>query len=70
MHNLNTGRSYKSLRNVREKMRTESQEPDASAMAGGLISYSERGMDYVNEIRSMLRHNKDIIADVKSRIDS
>jgi Bax protein len=70
MHNLNTGRSYAKLRNVRARMRDESKEPDASDMAGGLVSYSERGMDYVNEIRSMLRHNHEVIADVKSRMNS
>lgn len=70
MHNLNTGRSYVLLRDVRARMRDENQEPDASEMAAGLISYSERGLAYVEEIRSMIRHNDTVIASVKTRTDS
>ncbi len=70
MHNLNTGNSYVLLRDVRARMRDENQEADASEMAAGLISYSERGLAYVEEIRSMIRHNQAVIAEVKLRIES
>lgn len=67
MHNLNTGKAYKMLRDLRAKNRDESQEPDAAEMAAGLISYSERGQDYIKEIRAMIRHNRHVIAEVRTR---
>jgi len=67
MHNLNTGYAYVLLREVRARMRDANEEPDASEMAAGLTSYSERGSAYVEEIRTMIRHNQSVIADVKTK---
>lgn len=65
MHNLNTGRTYQLLREIRARMRSEDQEPDAAEMAAGLMDYSERGLEYVNELRAMLRHNAEVIDDIR-----
>ncbi len=59
--NVNRNAAYKELRIIRQDW--ESQEKDllspeaAKALAQGLISYSERGQDYVNDIQAMIRHN-------------
>jgi Bax protein len=69
MHNLNTGRTYQELREIRSESRQKGQEPDANAMAGGLMSYSERGEDYITELRSMIRHNADVIEEARTRLE-
>ncbi len=66
MHNLNTGRTYQQLREIRSEARQKGQQPDANAMAGGLKSYSERGEDYITELRSMIRHNADVIEEART----
>jgi uncharacterized FlgJ-related protein len=43
--------------------------PDGSELAAGLTGYSERGLEYVEEIRTMLRVNGDMIAQVGERGD-
>ena len=58
MHNINTGRVYASLRNVREKLRAKGAPLDAIKLAVGLEKYSTRRMAYVKEIQSMIRTNK------------
>ncbi|PCJ86879.1 MAG: hypothetical protein COA54_07195 [Thiotrichaceae bacterium] len=60
--NINTGRAYASLRKIREKNRTAGQTPNAIAQAGGLVNYSARGEQYVSEIRSMIRANKELMS--------
>ena len=65
MRNLNTGRPYRGLREIRERIRSAGEQPDATAIAEGLFSYSERGSAYVREIRSMLRHNADVIDEAR-----
>ena len=65
MHNLNTGRTYQLLREIRSNMRIEGQKPDASQLAAGLMDYSERGLEYVNELRAMIRHNATVIEEIR-----
>jgi Bax protein len=65
MHNLNTGRTYQLLREIRSRMRIEGQTPDANELAAGLMDYSERGIEYVNELRAMIRHNSGVIDEVR-----
>jgi Bax protein len=69
MHNLNTGRTYQELREIRAEARSQGEEPDALAMAGGLMSYSERGEDYIEELRSMIRYNSAVIEEARSELD-
>lgn len=68
MRNLNTGRSYRGLREVRARHRAVGLDPDAETLAAGLVHYSERGEAYVEEIQSMLRTNAPIIDDVRGRL--
>ncbi|MDX2474645.1 MAG: glucosaminidase domain-containing protein [Candidatus Krumholzibacteria bacterium] len=70
MHNLNTGRTYQLLREIRSRMRIEGQAPAATELAAGLRDYSERGIDYVNELRAMIRHNSGVIDEVRQRGES
>jgi len=65
MHNLNTGEQYQLLREIRAGLRDDGKDPDAAALAMGLQYYSTRGMDYVNELRAMIRHNEKILTDVR-----
>lgn len=57
MHNINTSKAYKGLRDVRKKLRLESKPLDAIILATGLEKYSSRGMTYVKEIQSMIKTN-------------
>ena len=59
--NINTGRVYAPLRQIRKKNRAEGKKPDAFAQAGGLIKYSQRREAYVKEIRAMIRYNKKLM---------
>jgi len=59
--NINTGRVYVTLRKIRKKDRAAGKKPNAIAQAGGLANYSERGKKYVNEIRSLIRANKELM---------
>jgi len=57
LRNLNSGRVYKDLRNIRAKARAEGRTASAYELAAGLSKYSERGQAYVKEIRSMIKYN-------------
>ena len=57
LRNLNTGRVYKDLRNIRAKARAEGRTASAHELAAGLSKYSERGHEYVKEIRAMIKYN-------------
>ena len=61
--NLNRHLTYRALRNTREQARQNGGFPDGIAMAQGLIGYSERGTEYVQEIRSMIRFNNLVLFD-------
>jgi Bax protein len=56
--NLNTGRAYSSLRKKRAIARANDAFPNGHDLASGLTKYSERGDEYVKEIRSMISYNK------------
>jgi uncharacterized FlgJ-related protein len=57
MRNLNTHRSYARLRELRAQARAAGDTPRGLDLAAGLESYSERGQEYVDEIRSMIEFN-------------
>ncbi len=59
--NINTGRVYAPLRQVRKKNRDAGKKPDAIAQAGGLIKYSQRREAYVKEIRAMIKYNRKLM---------
>ena len=68
MHNLNTGRTYRELREIRAAARQQGRQPDAVDMAGGLLSYSERGEDYIKELRAMIRYNAVVIEEARTSL--
>ena len=55
--NLNTFPSYQELRSIRQELREREKPIDGISLAEGLSKYSERGEDYINELRSMIYYN-------------
>ncbi|MCJ8313533.1 MAG: glucosaminidase domain-containing protein [Saccharospirillaceae bacterium] len=55
MFNINTHNAYSELREIREGL--SPVELDGNKLAMGLIRYSERGEEYIKEIKSMIRIN-------------
>lgn len=58
MHNLNTNDPYKDLRGRRSQLRLAKQLLSGLGLIQGLVSYSERGISYVNELGEMIRSNQ------------
>ncbi len=58
MHHLNSHPFYVKLRDSRLSARKANTAPSGYAMAIGLEKYSARGLEYVKEVRSMIRYNK------------
>jgi Bax protein len=56
--NLNRHNAYKPLRALRTQKRERNEFPDGIHLAGGLERYSERGNEYVLEIRAMINFNE------------
>ena len=56
--NLNTHRAYRELRALRREARAKGRRPDGIAMAEGLKPYSEKGEDYVDLLRNVIRVNR------------
>lgn len=66
LHNLNTGRTYADLRQIRADQRRAGERPSAIRMAAGLTHYSQRGDLYVQELQAMIRINAEMIEQVRS----
>ena len=58
IRNLNSNSAYKGLRDIRAALRKSNHSVTGHALAGGLKRYSERGMEYVKELRQMIAGNK------------
>jgi len=58
IHNLNTNRAYAEFRNARKSLRNKGNLLTGKALVPSLISYSERGQAYVNDVLGMMRYNK------------
>lgn len=56
-HNLNSHFAYDDFRNARAEMRAEAGKLDGYRLAGALLRYSERGEDYIDTIRLIMRAN-------------
>jgi Bax protein len=56
--NLNTHRAYRSLRDIRAKMRRNGGTLNGAALAAGLESYSEKGHEYIDLIRGIISANE------------
>lgn len=61
MRNLNSHPAYKDMRLIREKYRSNQKVIKAHSLAEGLTKYSERGEEYVEELRDMIRMNEELI---------
>lgn len=57
MTNLNRHRSYSGLRDRRAELRTHNLVVTGTALAPALVGYSERGIDYVSDIISIIDFN-------------
>lgn len=58
MRNINTGHAYTQLREIRADLLAKKQPIRGVALAAGLMKYSERGQDYIDEVRQMIRYNQ------------
>ena len=54
MHNLNTHRAYAHFRTLRARAVQNNRPMTPSTMTAGLRQYSERGWDYVREVRGLI----------------
>lgn len=57
IHNLNTGNTYKHLRNIRYQLRQQNKPLSGSAMAAGLDDYSQ-SPTYIKNLRSIIKQYK------------
>lgn len=58
LRNLNTHPDYTELRRMRAELRSSDQPVTGFLLADALTSYSERGNDYIEEVREMIRYNE------------
>jgi Bax protein len=58
MINLNTNSAYRLFRSIRADLRAQKINPTAEKLVYGLINYSERKDEYIDELLEMLKHNK------------
>lgn len=65
IHNLNSFYAYKPLRDIRAKLNAAQTPVTGMMLADGLVVYSERGAEYIKEIRSMIRNNNLLKYDTK-----
>ncbi|MEN8223889.1 MAG: glucosaminidase domain-containing protein [Bacteroidota bacterium] len=56
LRNLNTGRAYRELREIRLDLRNKDKDLDPLALAEGLASYSEIGDAYIKMISNIIRN--------------
>ena len=57
IHNLNSNKAYRSLREIRASLRDADKPITGIELAAGLGSYSQRGNDYIKDLRSLIRRN-------------
>lgn len=62
MRNLNRHPAYKEMRLIRLQQRNNQKPITANALAAGLQKYSERGQEYIDELRQMIRVNKELMS--------
>lgn len=58
MLTLNSHPAYGKLRQLRWQARQQDQQPTGRTMAEGLLNYSERREEYINELKAMIRINQ------------
>lgn len=70
IRNLNTHFAYVDLRNIRLGLRNDDEAIAATELTQGLLSYSERGEEYILELNQMIRVNRPIIKEVRETTES
>jgi len=58
IHNLNSHKAYEGMRFERARLKSENGFVSGYALSGTLQSYSERGADYIDALRALMRVNK------------
>ncbi len=58
IRNLNCNSAYKDLRDIRTRLRDSNKPITGHKLAAGLERYSERGSEYIDELRAMIEFNK------------
>ena len=61
--NLMSHPAYEDFRRLRAKLRAEGKQLSSMVLADGLVKYSERGQEYVDTLKSIMRVNHLSIAD-------
>lgn len=61
--NLNSHPAYEEFRRLRADLKARGEPVTSLALADGLIRYSERGQEYVDTLKGMIRTNRLDIAD-------
>jgi len=61
--NLMSHPAYEDFRRLRAQRRAAGEPMDSLALADGLLKYSERGQEYVDSLKGMIRANKLNLAD-------
>lgn len=61
--NLSTHPAYEGFRRLRAELRSEGKPLDSVTLADGLISYSERGQEYVDSLKILIRNSGFNLAD-------
>lgn len=61
--NLMSHPAYEDFRRIRAEIRAEGKPLDSMRLADGLLRYSERGQEYVDSLKGIMRVNKLDIAD-------
>ncbi|MDP4537395.1 glucosaminidase domain-containing protein [Alkalimonas collagenimarina] len=67
-YNLNTFHTYEELRDIRADLRSRNRPVRGVNLAPGLSRYSERGEDYIAEIKGMIRFNCPILEEVRQQV--
>ncbi len=57
MKNLNTGSAYQEFRDKRAKMIANEEPLSGTALAETLTRYSERGEEYIKDVKAVIRQN-------------
>lgn len=65
VRNINTHFAYEDLRAMRFDERRADDTVSSATITAGLMSYSERGQDYIDELNQMIRINRPIIEAVQ-----
>lgn len=65
VRNINTHFAYEELRAMRFDERRSDDTVSSATITAGLMSYSERGQDYIDELNQMIRINRPIIEAVQ-----